>query len=80
MNPDKLVTVYTTTEPLKADIIRDALDDNGIPAFLENQSLIGDPFTLKSAEVRILVQPADVDRAVEFIKQREAQHAADEEE
>jgi hypothetical protein len=80
MNPDKLVTVYTTTEPIKADIIRDALDDNGISAYLENQSLMGDPFTLKAAEIRIQVQAKDVDRAVEFIKEHEAKHAADEEE
>lgn len=66
-----LVTVYTLTDSIKAGIIKNALEAEGIRCFLEGQTQVGDPLTLKAAEIKIQVAAADADRAVEFIKQHE---------
>jgi len=73
---DALVTVYTLDNPVKAEIIKNALEEEGIRCFLDGMNQMIVPGT---APFRIHVQVAagDETRATEFIKEHEARTADD---
>lgn len=70
MDPNDLVTVYTLGDPIKAEIIRNALQDEGIRCFLEGHNQAG-ALSLMAFEIKIQVPAADADRAARFIEQHE---------
>jgi hypothetical protein len=75
MKHDDLVVVYTLHDTVRAEVIRAALQSEGIAARLDginfSASFPGNPMQ----EVHILVRAEDADRAAKFIKQHETHHA-----
>jgi hypothetical protein len=71
MDHNDLVTVYTLGDPIKADIIKNALHAEGIRCFLEGHNQAGDPLNLMSIDIKIQVPAADADRAARFIQKHE---------
>jgi hypothetical protein len=63
----QLATVYTVGNPLKAEIIQNALHDEGIRCFLEGENQAGET-GLTALEIKIQVPVADADRARKFIR------------
>src|SRR5262245_24541498 len=74
VNYHDFVTVYTLTDSIKAGIIQDALEAEGIRCFLEGQTQIGDPLTLKASEIKVQVPAADAERAAEFLREHDKKH------
>jgi hypothetical protein len=66
----QLVTVYTVDNPVKAEIIQNALHDEGIRCFLEGENQAGEA-GLVAFEIKIQVPIADADRARKFIESHE---------
>ena len=66
-----LVDVYTLKNPAMAEIIKNALEAEGIPCRLDNKSQAG---LTGIFDIQVLVRAADADRARELIQT----HAADE--
>ncbi|WP_417851040.1 DUF2007 domain-containing protein [Thalassoglobus sp.] len=64
MSDEKLVPIYTTRDISKADVIRAALEGEGIRCEMENEHQGG--FT-GVTKVRLFVLESDKDKAVEFI-------------
>jgi hypothetical protein len=64
----QLATVYTVDYLVKAEIIQNALRDEGIRCFLEGEHQAGG---LAGAEIRIQVPIADADRARKLIESHE---------
>lgn len=69
MDNDKLVPVYSTRDEGKAEVIRAALEGEGIPASVEGAHQGGFSGALK---VRVFVRDVDEDRAREFIEAHES--------
>jgi hypothetical protein len=67
MDTKELVTVYTVANPVEAEIIRNALQVEGIRAFVEGGNQAADP-GLISIPIHIEVQAGDADRARRFIE------------
>lgn len=65
MDANELVKVYTITDPGRAEIIRGALEDAGIPCELGGEGQGG--FTGILA-IDLLVRSADADRAKKIIR------------
>jgi len=65
---DELVPVYRTTDVGRAEIIRSALESQGIPCAIENERQAAFSGVL---ECRLHVQAADEVRAREFIAAHE---------
>jgi len=61
----QLVTVYTVDNLVKAEIIQNALHDEGIRCFLEGESQAGG---LTGIEIKIQVPVANADRARKLIE------------
>jgi hypothetical protein len=70
---NELVTVYTVSDSIKAEIIKNALRGEGIRCFLEgqNQGAFGE---LVAFPIKIQVPAQDADRAARFIEDRERGH------
>ena len=64
----QLVTVYTVDNPVEAEIIQNALHDEGIRCFLEGENQAGG---LTAMEIKIQVPIADTDRARKLIASHE---------
>ncbi|HMP03901.1 MAG TPA: DUF2007 domain-containing protein [Gemmatales bacterium] len=71
MKHDDLVVVYKLHDPIKAEVIRAALQTEGIAARLDgtnfSQAFPGSPMQ----EVNILVRAEDADRAAKFIEKHQ---------
>ncbi len=70
MDTNDLVTVYTVSNPVKAEIIKNALAEEGIRCFIEGENQAGEA-GLIGIQIRLLVPAADVDRAARFIENHE---------
>lgn len=72
---DSLVPVYTAKDPATAEIMRNALEAEGIRCEIEggNQAALSGVLT-----IRLFVSAADAVRAQEFLRSREHYHPDDE--
>lgn len=70
---DELVTVYTVNDPLEAEVIKNALHEEGIACEINDEHQAG--FT-GMFEIGVLVRARDADRAHRIIASHEprAQH------
>lgn len=73
---DELVVVYTLSDPIKAEIIKNALAVEGIRCFLDGMNQMVGP-GVPVFTIHVQVAPEDAERAAQFIRQHEAA-AADE--
>jgi hypothetical protein len=73
---EELVTVYTVGDPIKASIVRNALEAEGIPAYIEgaNQAAFEG---LTGIEIKIQVATGDVERATEFLQEHKRRRESD---
>lgn len=71
MAEDKMVTVFETNDVGQAEIIRAALEAEGIDCALENEHQAGFTGALKC---ELMVMAANEARAREFIAQHERKH------
>jgi hypothetical protein len=76
MQPKDLVTVYTAADPVKAYIVKNLLEEEGIRAFIEdeNQAAVTGLATL---EVKVLVESGRAEEARRLIEPHEKQAVAD---
>jgi hypothetical protein len=74
MDAHDLVTVYTLTDPVEAEVVRNALHAEGIRCFLAgiHQADLG----LRAFEIEVQVPAADGDRARRIIQSHEARSPA----
>src|SRR5207253_3191118 len=77
MEPLDLVPVYSAADPVKAHVIKNMLEEEGLRAFIEdeNQAAITGLMTL---EVKVLVEASRADEARRLIEPHEAAAVADE--
>ena len=71
MEADEPVTVYTVNNPFQAEIIKTALQGQGISCQLDGEGQAGLSDIL---EIGILVPAKDADRARTIIEHNEAKH------
>lgn len=71
LNIHQLVTVTTVDNPIEAEIIENALHDEGIRCFLEGEHQAGET-GLTALEIKIQVPVEDADRARTFIEAHES--------
>jgi len=71
MESDEPVTVYTVNNPYEAEVIKMALQGEGISCQLDGEGQAGLSDIL---EIGILVPAKDADRAQNIIEQNEAKH------
>ena len=71
MEADEPVTVYTVNNPYEAEVIKMALQGEGISCHLDGEGQAGLSDVL---EIGILVPAKDADRAQKIIRQSEANH------
>jgi hypothetical protein len=71
MNTKDLVTVYTLSNPVKAEIIRAALQAQGIRCFLDGLNT-AESASIGAFEINVQVPAGDADRATRFIESHEA--------
>ena len=71
MEIDEPVTVYTVNNPCEAEIIKMALQGQGISCQLDGEGQAGLSDILA---IGILVPARDADRAQKYIEQNEAKH------
>ena len=75
MDPKELVTVYTASNDVEAEIVKNALVNAGIKSFVEGShqaaeaGLIGIP-------VHVQVAATDADRARKFVEKHRAEHGS----
>lgn len=78
MKPDELVTVYTVANPMEAEILRNALNAEGIVCQIGDESQ--GAFTgLTAMEIDILTRAEDADRARAILLREEEAHRRAEE-
>ncbi|MCI0464390.1 MAG: DUF2007 domain-containing protein [Gemmataceae bacterium] len=73
MKVDDLVTVYTLTDPNKAEIVKNALQSEGVSCVLDGIHQAAD-LGLMAFEIKVKVRAGDADRAQRFIALHEAHH------
>jgi hypothetical protein len=73
------VCVFTTTDPFKADLIKNMLQDEGIRCALEGHDQSFGPGFI-AIPIKVLVEPGQAEQAGKLIQEHEARVAADEEE
>ena len=71
MDTADLVTVYTLSDPIKAQIIKNALEAEGFRCFLDGLNQAAEA-GLMVFEIKVQVPAADAERAREFIEARES--------
>jgi hypothetical protein len=71
MDNEEPVVVYTTNDPTAAELIRNALQEEGIVCEISGESQGGFTGVL---EIELLTRAADAQRAREVIEQMEEQH------
>lgn len=69
-DPNELVTVYTVANPIEAEIIKNALVDEGIACVLDNELQAAEP-GLMGLEIKVQVPVHQASRAREFIEAHE---------
>ncbi len=74
MDADEPIEIYSVNNPTIAEMIRNALREEGIACELSGETQGG--FSGVLDEIQILTKAADADRALAIIKELEAQHAA----
>jgi Putative prokaryotic signal transducing protein len=70
MDSQDLVTVYTVSNPIEAEIIKNALEEEGITSFVEGGMQAAES-GLTGLPVRIDVPVGDAERARSFIEAHE---------
>jgi len=73
MSPDELVTIETVSNPVEAEIIRNALNAEGIACEIGNENQAAFP-GLGALEIEILTRAADADRARKILREQERHH------
>lgn len=68
MDANELVTVYTLNDATQAELIRNALHDEGIACEIDGENQAGLTGIL---EIKILCRAVDADRARKFIESHE---------
>lgn len=68
MDTEELVTIYSLKNPTQAEVIRMALEGEGIACFLEGKTQAG---LTGIFDIDVQVKAADADRARELIKAHE---------
>ncbi len=76
LDDDELVEVYRTGDPNTAEIIRNALADEGIASQPEGENQAG-LAGISSMAVKIFVRAEDHDRARAFIEEHLRKHGQD---
>ena len=80
MDMNELVTVYTVSNSVDAEMVKNALDDEGIESFVEGGNQAGES-GLTGIEIRIQVPARDAERARRFLvahdQQRKARQGSD---
>ncbi len=66
MDAKDLLTVYTLSDPIKAEIIKNFLHAEGIRCFLEGVNQAAEP-GLTALEIKVQVPAPDADRARKLI-------------
>lgn len=79
MDNNELVTVYTVSNQIEAEIIKNALEDEGIRAFVEGGNQAGEA-GLVGITIHIEVAAADAEQARAFIQQHQHRAQAAEQE
>jgi len=76
MQPKDLVPVYTAADPIKANIVKNLLEEEGIRAFIanENQAAVTG---LMASEVKVLVEADRAEEARKLIEPHEEQAIRD---
>jgi hypothetical protein len=70
--PEKWVVIFTTYDPLEAEIIKDLLESGGIPVIIRSSKVMPYPVNIgKMGEVKILVREEDKAEAEKVIKGEE---------
>ena len=73
---DDLVPVYTVANPVKAEIIKNALAEEGIRCFIEGENQAGEVGLIGIA-IRLFVPPDQAEEAARFIAEHErGEHAS----
>jgi len=75
MDDYDLVTVYTVANPVTAEIIKNALQADGIQCSLEGENQAAEP-GLNALEIKVQVSPKDAGLARKIIHQHEAHKGA----
>lgn len=70
MENTELVTVFTVSNPVQAEIIKNYLQSEGIRCFLEGENQAAEP-GLIGLEIKLLTPAQDADRAGRLIAQHE---------
>jgi hypothetical protein len=65
-----LVAVYTVANPVQAEIIKNALAEEGIRCFIEDENQAG-AVGLIGIQIRLFVPARDAERAARFIERHE---------
>jgi hypothetical protein len=70
--PEKWVVVFTTYDPLEAEIIKDLLESGGVPVIIRSSKVSPYPVNIgKMGEVKILVREEDKETAEKVIRGEE---------
>jgi hypothetical protein len=77
MDQKELVTVFTVSDPIKAEIIKNALSGEGIPCFIEEGNQAG-AAGLMGIEIKLQVPAGEASRAARFIEDHEKEHHGEE--
>jgi hypothetical protein len=70
MASNDLVVVYTVSNPVKAEIIKSALEGEGIRCFIEGENQAGEA-GLMGIQIRLFVPANQAERAARFIEDHE---------
>ncbi len=76
MDSQELVTAYTVANPIKAEIIKNFLEAEGIRCFLDGINQAAEP-GLIGLEIKVQVPVTDAERARQMIEEHEARHLPD---
>jgi len=71
MEANEPVTIYTVNNPYEAEVIKTALQGQGISCYLDGEGQAGLSDIL---EIGILVRARDADQAQKIIRQNETKH------
>jgi len=77
MSMQEMVTVYTVSNAIEAEIIKNALDDEGIRCEIEGGHQAGEA-GLIGIEIKLQVPEDEAERARAFIEDHETHHDDDE--
>ncbi len=77
MASDELVTVYAARDAVQAEIIKNALEGEGMRCFLEQEDQAG-LAGLMNISVKVQVPASEAERARRFIRDHERSHSEEE--